>query len=49
MNLSDESLYMNVFQLRGIAFTPDNVKPDIDREKVTPRPVHVVKLSRRNF
>jgi hypothetical protein len=24
---------MNVFQMRGIAFIPDNVKPGIDRER----------------
>jgi hypothetical protein len=23
---------LNVFQMRGIAFIPDSVKPDIDRE-----------------
>jgi hypothetical protein len=33
--------------MRGIVFIPDNVKPDID--KVTPRPTHMVTLSRRNF
>jgi hypothetical protein len=33
MNLLNESLSMyDVFQMRGIAFIPDNVIPDIDRE-----------------
>jgi hypothetical protein len=32
MNLLNESLSMNVFQMRGIAFISDNVKPDIDGE-----------------
>jgi hypothetical protein len=32
MNLSNESLSMNAFQMRGIAFIPDNEKTDIDRE-----------------
>jgi hypothetical protein len=32
MNWLSESLSMNVFQMRGIAFIPDNVKPDTDRE-----------------
>jgi hypothetical protein len=32
MNLLNESLSMNVFQMRGIAFIPENVKPDRDRE-----------------
>jgi hypothetical protein len=32
MNCSNKSLSTNVFQVRGIAFIPDNVKIDIDRE-----------------
>jgi hypothetical protein len=32
MNLQNESLSMNVFQMRGIAFIPDNAKPGMDRE-----------------
>jgi hypothetical protein len=28
INLLNESLSMNVFEMRGIAFIPDNVKPD---------------------
>jgi hypothetical protein len=28
----NKSLSMNVFQMRGMAFIPDKVKPDIDRE-----------------
>jgi hypothetical protein len=32
MNLLNESLSMNVFHRRGIAFIPDNVKPDMGRE-----------------
>jgi hypothetical protein len=31
----NESLSMNVFQMRGMAFIPDKVKPDIDRESDT--------------
>jgi hypothetical protein len=30
--LLNESLSMSVFQKRGIAFIPDNMKPDIDGE-----------------
>jgi hypothetical protein len=42
---------MNVFQMCGIAFIPDNAKPDIDRESDAKTLVgtHVVKLYRRNF
>jgi hypothetical protein len=32
INLLNESLSMNVFEMRGIAFIPDNVKTDMDRE-----------------
>jgi hypothetical protein len=32
VNLLNESLPMNVFQIRGMDFIPDNMKPDIDRE-----------------
>jgi uncharacterized protein (DUF486 family) len=35
MNVSNNSLSMNVFQMWGIAFIPDKVKPDIDRESDT--------------
>jgi hypothetical protein len=31
----NKSISMNVFQMRGIAFIPDNVTPDIDRESDT--------------
>jgi hypothetical protein len=32
MKRLNESLSMNEFQMLGMAFIPDNVKPDIDRE-----------------
>jgi hypothetical protein len=32
MNLLNESLSMNVFRMRGMAFIPDKTEPDIDRE-----------------
>jgi hypothetical protein len=32
MNRPNKSLSMNVFQLRGMAFIPDNKKPDLNRE-----------------
>jgi hypothetical protein len=35
MNCLNKSLSMNVFQVRGMAFIPDNEKPDIDRESET--------------
>jgi hypothetical protein len=47
MNLMNESLPMNLFQMRGIAFILDNVKPDIDRE--SDAKTQGVKLSRCNF
>jgi hypothetical protein len=32
MNWLNESLSMNVFQMRGMAFIPDKAEPNIDRE-----------------
>jgi hypothetical protein len=32
MNLFNESLSMNVFQMWGMTFIPDKMKPDIDGE-----------------
>jgi hypothetical protein len=32
MNRSNNSLSMNVFQLRGMTFIPDKKKPDTNRE-----------------
>jgi hypothetical protein len=51
MNLSNESPSMNVFPLRGKAFTPNTTEPVKHRESDgTTRPTtHGVKLSRRNL
>jgi hypothetical protein len=32
MNLLNEYLSMNIFQMWGMAFIPDKTEPDIDRE-----------------
>jgi hypothetical protein len=32
MNRLNESLSMNVFRVRGMAFIPDKAEPNIDRE-----------------
>jgi hypothetical protein len=48
MNLLNESLSMNVFQMWGMAFIPDNVKPDRDRESDSKTYLRV-ELSRHNF
>jgi hypothetical protein len=48
MNLLNESLSMNVFQMRGMTFIPDKEKTDLDRESDT-KTYSRVELSRCNF